>query len=190
MEKLISRKETRRDSIRLRWLEGLALLVLLIAICPAKADKLVLRDGKIIFGSITDERDSLIKYFDRFDRPRKVKSALVDTINYDSKDVRGPVKVAFRKGQPKDRSGYFRIRHSEELDLDAKYRTDSISELDLFFRNNVHVRVLSNSFFKVIKAPKGPKDPLQIDLYSGEILATSPNDEALAKIVTPFGVGV
>ena len=49
------------------------------------ADKLVLKDGKAVFGTITDERDSLIRYFDRFDRPRKLAAALVDTIHYDAK---------------------------------------------------------------------------------------------------------
>jgi hypothetical protein len=98
--------------------------------------------------------------------------------------------VAFRKGQPKDRSGFFRIRHSEELDLDVEYRTDSIAELDLFFRNNVHVRVLPGTRFKVTKAPKSIKDPLQIDLYSGRLLATSPSADALARISTPWGIGV
>lgn len=170
-----------------RWVFQLAVIALSTHVY---ADKMVLKDGTVIFGTITDEKDSLIKYFDRYDRPKKMVSAKVDTIQYDSKEVRGLVKVAFRKGQPKDRSGYFKIRHSEELDLEAEYRTDSISELDLFFRNNVHIRVFSGSRFKVIHAPKSLKDPLQLDLYSGKILATSPNADALARINSPFGVGV
>lgn len=151
---------------------------------------MVLKDGKVIFGTITDEKDSLIKYFDRYDRPKKVIASKVDTIQYDSKEVRGLVKVAFRKGQPKDRSGYFKIRHSEELELDAEYRTDSITELDLFFRNNVHVRVFPGSRFRVIKAPKSIKDPLQFDLYAGRIVSTSPENQALARFVSPWGIGV
>jgi len=164
--------------------------MLLLATLSVQADKLVLKDGRIIFGTITDEKDSLIKYYDRYERPRKIAAAQVDTIHYDTKEMRGLVKVAFRKGQPKDRSGYFRIRQSEELDLDVEYATDSISELDLFFRNNVHVRVLPGSRFKVIKAPKSTKDPLQIALYVGRILATSSQDEALARFSTPWGIGV
>ncbi len=154
------------------------------------ADRLVLKSGEVLFGSITDERDSLIRYFDRFDRPRRIAAAMVDTINYDSRDVQGPVKVAFRKGQPKDRSGYFRIRHSEELDLEVEYKTDSAAELDLFFRDNVHVRVLPGSRFRITKAPKSAKDPLVIQLYAGRILATSSQEEALVRIVTPWGISV
>ncbi len=168
----------------------LCVWMLLLATLSVQADKLVLKDGRIIFGTITDEKDSLIKYYDRYERPRKIAAAQVDTIHYDTKEMRGLVKVAFRKGQPKDRSGYFRIRQSEELDLDVEYATDSISELDLFFRNNVHVRVLPGSRFKVIKAPKSTKDPLQIALYVGRILATSSQDEALARFSTPWGIGV
>jgi hypothetical protein len=131
---------------------------------PVLADKLTLKTGEAIFGSITDERDSIVRYFDRFDRPRRIAADKVDTIHYDIKDVRGPVKVAFRKGQTKDRSGYFRIRYAEELDLEVTYKTDSVGELDLFFRNNVHVRVLPGSRFRVARAPKSPKDPLVIEL--------------------------
>lgn len=160
------------------------------AVAPARADKLTLKTGKVIYGSITDERDSLIRYFDRFERPRKIAAAEVDTIHYDSKPVRGLVKVAFRKGQPKDRTGYFRLRYSEELDLEVEYKTDSIGELDLFFRNNVHVRVLPNSRFRVAKAPKGAKDPLIIELSAGRMLATASQDQALVRFVTPYGIAV
>jgi hypothetical protein len=165
-------------------------MLALLAALPARADKLTLKNGKVIFGSITDERDSLIRYFDRYERPRKIKAAEVDTIHYDSKDVRGPVKVAFRKGQAKDRTGYFRIRYSEELDLETTYKTDSVGELDLFFRNNVHVRVLPNSQFRVAKAPKNLKDPVVLELASGRILATSAQDQALVRMVTPSGIAV
>jgi hypothetical protein len=157
---------------------------------PARADRLVLKDGKVIFGRVTDEKDSLIRYFDRYDRPRKLAASLVDTLNYDSRDVNGLVKVAFRKGQTKDRTGYFRIRHSEELDLDVEYKTDSTAELDLFFRDNVHVRVLPNTHFKVARAPKDADDALVFELRSGRILATSPQPEALLRVVTPWGIGV
>lgn len=161
-----------------------------IAVDGAWADKLILKNGKTIFGSITDERDSLIRYFDRFERPRKIPAVQVDTIHYDSKEVRGPVKVAFRNGQPKDRSGFFRLRHSEELDLDVEYRTDSVAELDLFFRNNVHVRVLPNSQFRITKAPKSLKDPLVLELTAGRIIATSSQEEALVRVETPWGLAV
>ena len=167
-------------------------IVLLLAWVPLSthADKLILKDGTQIFGTITDEKDSLIRYFDRFERPRKIAANKVDTIHYDSKEVQGLVKVAFRKGQAKDRSGYFRIRHSEMLDLEVEYRTDSLAELDLFFRNNVHVRVLPNSRFRVTEAPKNSQGQLEINLYSGSLLATSPLYDALARIVTPWGIGV
>jgi hypothetical protein len=158
--------------------------------CPIRADKLTLKNGEIIFGSITDERDSIIRYFDRFERPRKIAAGKVDTIHYDIKDVRGSVKVAFRKGQVKDRSGYFRIRYAEELDLEVTYKTDSIGELDLFFRNNVHVRMLPNSQFKVTRAPKSLKDPLVIELAAGRLLATSGEEEALVRVVSPWGIAV
>jgi hypothetical protein len=171
-------------------LAWLLLLALAFGWRHACADRLVLKNGAVLFGSITDERDSLIRYYDRFDRPRRLAAGRVDTINYDSKDVQGLVKVAFRKGQPKDRSGFFRIRQSEELDLEVEYRTDSVSELDLFFRDNVHVRILPGSQFRIDKAPKSPKDPLVIRLYAGRLLATSPQDEALLRVVTPWGVSV
>jgi hypothetical protein len=162
----------------------------ILAAVPARADKLTLKTGKAIYGSITDERDSLIRYFDRFDRPRKIAAAEVDTIHYDSKAVRGLVKVAFRRGQTRDRTGFFRLRYSEELDLDVEYKTDSIGELDLFFRNNVHARVLPNSRFRVAKAPKSAKDPLVIELISGRMLATGSQEETLVRIVTPYGITV
>jgi hypothetical protein len=161
-----------------------------LAAHEARADKLVLKNGTAIFGSITDERDSLIRYYDRFERPRRIAASEVDTINYDSKDVRGPVKVAFRKGQPKDRSGYFRIRHSEELDLEVTYKTDSASELDLFFRDNVHVRVLPGSQFRIARAPSDADDPLVFELAYGRVLATSQQNEALVRVVTPWGIAV
>jgi len=157
---------------------------------PARADRIVLKTGKVLFGTVTDEKDSLIRYYDRYDRPRKVAAVEVDTLNYDSKVVQGLVKVAFRKGQTKDRYGYFRIRHSDELDLEVEYKTDSAAELDLFFRNDVHVRVLPNSQFKVEKAPKDADDPLVFKLVSGRILATSPQSEALVRVETPWGIGV
>lgn len=157
---------------------------------PVRADRLVLKDGEVIFGRVTDEQDSVVRYFDRYDRPRKLAASLIDTLNYDSRDVRGLVKVAFRKGQTRDRSGYFRIRHSEELDLEVEYKTDSAVELDLFFRDDVHVRVLPNTQFKVAKAPKDADDPLVIELKAGRILATSPQPEALVRVVTAGGIGV
>ena len=166
------------------------LLAFALGALPAKADKLVLKDGRAVFGSIIDEKDSVIRYFDRFDRPRKLACSQVDTIHYDSKAVRGLVKVAFRKGQPGDRTGFFRLRHSEELDLEVEYKTDSVSELDLFFRNNVHVRVLPGSRFEIRKAPKSEKDFLELYLFEGLVLATGSRENALARIATPFGIGV
>jgi hypothetical protein len=154
------------------------------------ADKLILKDGTVAFGTISDERDSLIRYLDRFDRPRKIVATKVDTIHYDSKQVLGLVKVAFRTGQAKDRSGYFQVRHSEELDLDVEYHTDSVAELDLFFRNNMHVRVLPRTRFRVTKAPKSLHGELIISLYSGSILTTSPMDEVMAQTITPWGIVV
>jgi len=165
-------------------------LAVLLAVVPARADKLTLKNGSVIFGSITNEQDSLIRYFDRFERPRRIKAAEVDTIHYDSKDIRGPVKVAFRKGQTKDRTGFFRLTYSEELDLEVTYKTDSVGELDLFFRNNVHVRVLPNSQFHVKRAPNSAKDPLEIEVSAGRVLATSPEEEALVRIISPWGIGV
>lgn len=167
-----------------------ALCLLALAPGPVRADKLVLKDGRAVFGTITDERDSLIRYFDRYDRPRRMKASEVDTIHYDSRKVHGRVKVAFRKGQPKDRSGLFRLRHSEELDLDAEYATDSTTELDLFFRNGVHLRVLSGSRFRVLEAPRSKGGPADIELFEGRVLASGLGAEALVRISTPGGVGV
>ncbi len=172
-----------------RTLVGAFLAALCLA-SPARADRLLLKDGRTIFGRVIDESDSSIRYFDRYDRPRKLPSSSIDTLEYDSRDVQGLVKVAFRKGQTRDRTGHFRIRHSEELDLDVEYKTDSTAELDLFFRNEVHVRVLPNTRFKVAKAPKGPSDPLLFELKAGRILATSPRPEALVRVITPWGIGV
>jgi len=172
-----------------RILSGLLIAALCLA-TQARADRLVLKDGQTIFGRVIDESDSIVRYFDRYDRPRKLPAAKIDTLEYDSRDVQGLVKVAFRKGQTRDRTGHFRIRHSEELDLDVEYKTDSTAELDLFFRNEVHVRVLPNTRFKVAKAPKGPADPLLFELKAGRILATSPRTEALVRVITPWGIGV
>jgi hypothetical protein len=169
---------------------GAMLCFIAASSAPVRADKLVLKDGRAVFGTITDERDSLIRYFDRYDRPRRLKASEVDTIHYDSRKVQGKVKVAFRKGQPKDRSGLFRLRHSEDLDLDAEYRTDSLSELDLFFRNGVHLRVLAGSHFRVLEAPRSKDGPVDVELYSGRVLASGSGAEALARISTPGGVGV
>lgn len=164
--------------------------IVLCLSAPARADKIVLKDGAVVFGRVTDEKDSVVRYYDRFDRPKRLKASQVDTLTYDSREVHGLVKVAFRKGNTADRTGYFRIRHSEELDLEVEYKTDSIGELDLFFRNEVHVRVLPNSRFKVAKAPKDADDPLLFELKSGRILATSPQREALMRVVTPGGIAV
>jgi hypothetical protein len=169
---------------------GAVLCLIALAAAPARADKLVLKDGRSLFGTITDERDSLIRYFDRYDRPRRMKSSEVDTIHYDSRKVHGRVKVAFRKGQPKDRSGLFRLRHSEELDLDAEYSTDSASELDLFFRNGVHLRVLAGSRFRVLEAPRSKDGPVDLELSAGRVLASGNGSGALLRISTPGGVGV
>lgn len=169
---------------------ALALAWLLLAALPARADKLVLKDGTVAYGTITDERDSVIRYFDRYDRPRKLRASSLDTIHYDSRQVRGRVKVAFRKGQPKDHSGFFRLRHSEELDLDVEYATDTASELDLFFRNHAHVRVLSGARFRILEAPGSDGDPVEIELLAGRVLVSSNNPRALARVITPGGIGV
>jgi hypothetical protein len=166
-----------------------SLLVLLLA-PGARADRLVLKDGRTVFGTVTDERDSVIRYFDRYDRPRRLAAAQVDTLHYDSKAVAGRVKVAFRKGQPKDLSGYFRLKHSEELDLEAEYATDSASELDLFFRNQAHVRVLPGTRFRVAEAPGDGDDPAEITVLEGRVLVTSAGSGALVRVTTPGGIGV
>lgn len=173
---------------RRAWPAVLGLLLLLAM--PARSDRLVLKDGKAVFGTVTDERDSVIKYLDRYDRPRKLKASQVDTLHYDSKAVAGRVKVAFRKGQPKDRSGYFRLKHSEELDLDVEYATDSVSELDLFFRNQVHVRVLPGTRFRVVAASADEDDPVDLEVLTGRVLATASEPLALVRVATPGGIGV
>lgn len=167
-----------------------ALAIPLLLAGAARADRLVLKDGKVIYGRVTDERDSLIRYFDRYDRPRRLAASLVDTLNYDSRGVHGDVKVAFRKGQPKDRSGFFRLKHSEELDLEVEYHTDSASELDLFFLNGAHVRVLPGAHFRVDDAPGDEDDPMELTLFSGRVLVTSTGPKALVRAATPGGLGV
>jgi hypothetical protein len=174
----------------IRLFSALATGWFLCTAAPARADRLVIKGGEVIFGRVTDEKDSVIRYYDRFDRPKKLAASKVDTLIYDSREVQGLVKVAFRKGRTSDRTGLFRIRHSEELDLEVEYKTDSVGELDLFFRNQVHLRVLPNSRFKVSKAPKDADDPLLFELKSGRILATSPQREALLRVVTPGGIAV
>lgn len=178
------------EKLRLPRHSAAALAAVLCLASAARADRLVLKDGTVVFGTVVDEKDSLIRYYDRYERPRKIGAGLVDTLNYDSRDVRGLVKVAFRKGQTRDRSGYFRIRHSEELDLDVEYKTDSAAELDLFFRDDVHIRVLPNSHFKVARAPKDDDDPLVFELRAGRILATAGQSKALVRVVTAAGIGV
>ena len=42
----------------------------------------------------------------------------------------------------------------------------------------------------MIKAPKSIRDPMQLELYAGSVIATSQENEAVAKIATPFGIGV
>jgi hypothetical protein len=180
-----------RAGIRSLAMRGLAAAcVLLWLAAPARADRMVLKDGEVIFGRVTDEKDSIVRYYDRYDRPKRLQASSVDTLTYDSRDVHGLVKVAFRKGHTADRTGLFRIRHSEELDLEVEYKTDSAGELDLFFRNEVHVRVMPNSRFKIAKAPKDADDPLLFELKAGRILATSPQREALVRVLTPGGIAV
>jgi hypothetical protein len=187
VEDVSGRAGARSPSIR--ELAAAACLVLCLA-PPARADRMVLKGGEVIFGRVTDEKDSVVRYYDRFDRPKGVAASSVDTLTYDSREVHGLVKVAFRKGHTEDRTGLFRIRHSEELDLEVEYRTDSAGELDLFFRNEVHVRVMPGSRFKIAKAPKDADDPLLFELKSGRILATSPQREALVRVLTPGGIAV
>ncbi len=162
--------------------------ILLLA-SGANADALVMKNGETRFGHIIDERDSLVRYFDRHDRPRKVSASEVDSIIYDIKEVEGRVKATYRRGIPKDWTGYFSLRHTDLFDLDVIYVTDSVTELDLFFRNGVHARILSNSRFQIQRAPKDPDDKLLIRLDWGGVLAEGNTAGTVSKIESPFGVG-
>jgi hypothetical protein len=117
-------------------------------------------------------------------------AARVDSLIYDVDQVKGRVKVAFRKGQPKDRSGFVLLRHSEDLDLEVEYRTDSASELDLFFKNRAHVRILPGTSFRVAKAPKRLEDVLEIELRGGEALVAGHGPKTLIRVQTPGGIAV
>jgi len=155
----------------------------------AHADKLVMKSGEVRYGHIIDERDSLVRYFDRHDRPRKVVASQVDSIIYDSDELLGRVKIAYRKGLPKDWTGYLKVRHSDELDMDVIYATDSLTELDLFFRNGLHVRILNNTRFQVVDAPKGDQGEARLQLIWGGLVAEGQNERALFKVESGFGVG-
>ncbi len=172
--------------IKITWI-GLA--ALFFASLPAQADKLVLKQGKVLFGRIIDERDSLIRYFDRHDRPRKIATHLVDSVIYDSKEVAGLVKVAYRKGLPKDWTGYLSLRHSDQLDLDVIYATDSLTELDLFFRNGMHVRVLQRTRFQIDMAPKGENAEARLRLFWGGLIVEGYHTGAIVKVTSDHGVG-
>jgi hypothetical protein len=154
------------------------------------ADRMVLKSGKNLYGHIIDERDSLIRFIDRHDRPKKQLLRDVDSVIYDREEMQGRVKATYRRGIPKDWTGYFKLRHTDILDLDVIYVNDSTTELDLFFKNDVHVRILSQSQFQILHAPNGPKDELRIQLNWGGIIAEGQDAKAVSKIVSPFGVGV
>jgi hypothetical protein len=163
--------------------------VLVLFITPF-ADRIVLKSGKNLFGHIIDERDSLIRYVDRHDRPKKQPLRDVDSVIYDRKEMQGKVKATYRRGIPKDWTGYFSLRHTDILDLDVIYANDSTTELDLFFKNDVHVRILSNSQFQIVDAPNGPKDELRIQLNWGGLIVEGEEVRALSRVVSPFGVSV
>lgn len=173
----------------LRGISGLGLAAFLFACLPTQADKLVLKQGAPLFGRIVDERDSLIRYVDRHDRPRKISARLVDTVIYDGDEVAGLVKAAYRKGLPKDWTGYLSLRHSDELDLDVIYATDSLTELDLFFRNGMHVRVLQRTRFQIDMAPKGENAEARLRLFWGGLIVEGYHAGALIKVTSDHGVG-
>jgi hypothetical protein len=181
-------------SPRLSWLAfptGFLSVVVFFFIGPSRlyADKLILKTGESVFGRIVDERDSLVRYVDRHDRPRKMAASKIDSVIYDANELNGLVKVAYRKGLPKDWTGYLTLRHSDELDLDVIYQTDSTTELDLFFRNGVHARVLEQTRFRVEKAPKGAKAEAHIRLLWGGVVAEGYHEGALLKVIADHGVG-
>jgi hypothetical protein len=164
-------------------------LLALMTAPEVRADKMVLKDGEVRYGRIIDERDSLVRYIDRHDRPKKLHASKIDSIIYDLAEVQGRVKFAYRRGVPKDWTGYFSLRHTDYLDLDVIYATDSTTEMDLFFRNGVHVRVLSNSRFQIENAPKGDGDPVRVRMFWGGVLAEGHRSGALLKLESDFGVG-
>ena len=169
---------------------GVAIFLALSSPSELRADRMVLKNGQKLQVTILRENDSLVRYLDRYERPRRIAAREVDSMIYDLNGVKGKVKVAFRKGQPSDRSGFVRLRHSEELDLEVEYRVDSASELDLFFKNRVQVRIMPRTSFRVLKAPKGLEDPVVIDLAEGEALVAGHGSKALARLATPGGIAV
>ncbi len=166
------------------------LLLFLFSINLAKADKIVLNTGKIRYGKIVQEKDSLVELIDNYSRPRKISESSVDTIVYDPAMTEGRVRFVYRRGQPKDSSGYFAPRHSEKLDLGLSYVTDSLSEIDLFFNNGSHIRVLPNTHFRIEQAPKKENQSLNIHLSQGGIYSISTETESLLKFHTPGGIAV
>ncbi len=165
-------------------------LLLCLLFSPALSDKLLFKSGESVYGTIRTERDSLVKYLDRYDRPREVRMSEVDTLYYDIDKLRGPVKAAFRKGQPTDRTGLFRLTNREDFDIEVDYRTDSLSELDLHFRNGIHARFTPGARFRILEAPSDPDEAALIRLDSGEVLISGRHEKALARVLTTAGVGV
>jgi hypothetical protein len=174
--------------VRLRLVPCIWLLALAAAF-EVRADKMVLKDGEVRYGRIIDERDSLVRYIDRHDRPKKLHAAKIDSIIYDLAEIQGRVKFAYRRGVPKDWTGYFSLRHTDYLDLDVIYETDTTTEMDLFFLNGVHVRILAQSRFQIQKTPKGDGDPVEIRMFWGGVLAEGHRSGALLKLESDFGVG-
>lgn len=172
----------------LKLLSGLLLGLLLAA--PARGDRLVLKEGRAIFGTVQSEKDSVLRYLDRYGRPRRLAEAQVDSIQYDLKTLSGAVKAVYRRGQPVDQSGYFKLRYGEELDLELEYRTDSATEIDLLFRNQVQMRILPGSRFKVEKAPRDADHPLVLELREGLLLCGGGGRNALVRVLTPGGIAV
>ncbi len=169
-----------------------AIVVLLVCLFthPSHADKMIFKSGETVYGKIRSERDSVVRYLDRYDRPRQISAGEVDTILYDINKLRGDAKAAFRKGQPTDRTGKFRLRNRDDFDIKADYRTDSLSELDVHFRNGIHARFTPGAHFRVLKAPSSDRDPVVIRLDSGQVLIWGRQEKALAQIKTNAGVGV
>jgi len=162
----------------------------LVWILEGWSDRMVFKNRPPLFGKIIKETPEEILYLDAFDRPRKEKQITIDSIWYDQEQVEGNVKTVFRAGQPTDKSGYIPLGYAERMDLELEYMTDSVTEIDFFFKSNVHIRMTPQSHFKIIKAPDKIGETIKIALFKGALLFQAHHRDAKVNIKTKGGIVV
>jgi hypothetical protein len=175
-----------KELLRTFWIFGLGLLL----VPTVFADRVVLKNGESRHVTVLDERGEFVRILDRYERPRKLPSAWIDSVVYDSEALRSRAKMVFRKGQPTDSTGRWKVRYSEPLDSELAYRTDSLSELDLLFLNRALVRILPGSLVRVIQAPDHSDEPLELQLLEGRLLGVGYDSLTEIRVTTVAGIGV